>query len=175
MKAISSRKLWGNRGADPALTRLCKDLKTEAPLTLYRTDSLEPFFNADTPDGSDVGTIMLDAISTGNADDALRILNSGVTVKYNNHIGTSVSKTTNAITSHQIGISGRAVKWEISAPAGTEGAYLESLMFSGTPYEGEFLLQSGTTLKITGAEYKDGVFYLKAKAVQEQSVEPTIS
>ena len=59
------------------------------------------------------------------------------------------------------------VKWEINAPAETEGAYLESLMLSPWSHQGEFLVQAGSSLKITNATYSNGTWHLKADLIQE--------
>ena len=176
MQAIFIRKLHSSMETNPALTQLCRDLKTDTPLTLYRIDSLDPFWNTYTSDRMETfGSLMYNAKKTGDTETVLRMLNSGdVTVTFPNYMGTSVTKITNRFAGMGL-LAGNApaVRWEINAPAGTEGAYIESLMLSGASYEGEFLVQAGSSLRITEVSYSNGTWHLKADLVQRTDAQAT--
>ena len=136
-----------------------------ADITVQRVDDYSVMNNV-TIDGKPLGKIMEAAVKNGKIEDVLKILNddkSNIEVTYDNFIGTSMSKEKTFINHHDI-------KWEIDVPKGTKGAFLETAVTSNSIYdETEFLLQMGTTLKITGAEYKDGSWHIKAEVVRQNT------
>ena len=97
-------------------------------------------------------------------EEALKFLNgnNNSSVKFDNFIGTSLIKNY---------FNGDVV-WEINVPKGSKAAFIDCAVpkEERTYCEREFLLQMGTELKITNAEYKNGKLYLKATAVQKSEI-----
>ena len=136
-----------------------------ADITVRRVDDYSVMDNINIG-GKPLGQLMEEAAKNGKIDDVLKILNgdkSNIEVTFDNFIGTSMSKEETFVKHHDI-------KWEIDVPKGTKGAFLETAVTLNSIYdETEFLLQMGTTLKITGAEYKDGSWHIKAEVVRQNT------
>lgn len=134
---------------------------TPCEITVVRMDDYETVFKNIKIGDKSITELMDDP---NNIELILNTLNNPskpVGVKYNNFIGTSIGFNN---------VNGN-IKWDITVPKGSKGAYLDGFGAGGG--ELEFLLQAGTTLQIEKAEYKKGVFYIKAKAVQTKPTENT--
>ena len=102
--------------------------------------------------------------------EALDILNNGNSVlEYDNFVGTSFNKK-QWIEDFEQG-SNDIMLIEINVPKNSKGLFLDAAGRDSDGYmsfdhEAEFLLQTETKLKITGAEFKDGKLRLKADVIQ---------
>ena len=96
-------------------------------------------------------------------EEVLRLLNdknNPQSIKFDNVIGTSLGEP----------LFEGDIIFEIDVPKGTKGTYIDPIIpiEKEIQYdEREFLLQMGTRLEIQSAEFKDGKWYLKAIAKQD--------
>lgn len=114
---------------------------------------------------TNLAELMQEAIRTGNPQKVLEILNKGgVSVKYDNFVGTAVK---NKPELHE---GSAPIQWELTVPKGSKGAFLEQAVKNNIQDEMEFLLQTGTKFKIISAEFKDGIWFIKAEVDQTPDI-----
>jgi len=150
-----------------ALKKFLDTQSTPETINVTRTEGVEVLNNIKIGDKS-IAEIMNEIGVDGNPDELLELLNNGETiVTYDNFVGTSL--LTREQRFPDAGKNGNndnvALFWDITVPKGSKGAFIENLTSENIMSEMEFLLQAGSQLKITGAEFKDGVWYLKGELV----------
>ena len=138
---------------------------TKKQITVHRLDSYSIMEQVEIK-GQKLSAIMQDAVKNNNVEEVLAILNeSNIDVNYKNFISTT--------TNPDFEWYGANIKWEVNVPKGSKGAQLKALVEEQIPSEKEFLLQAGSTFKIKSAEFKDGIWHIKADLVQKPKPETT--
>ncbi len=104
-------------------------------------------------EGKSLDQWLQEANQTGDYTELLEKLNSGnLSYKYERVAGTSIADA---------GYNG-VFKWNIKAPAGTEGFFTDALYNTYGLSEWELLLNKGTTLNINSAYVQDGQLFINA-------------
>lgn len=136
---------------------------TAKQITVTRLDSYSIMEQIEI-NGQKLSAIMQNAVKNNNVEEVLAILNeSDIDVNYKNFISTT--------TNPDFEWYGATIQWEVNVPKGSKGAQLKALVEEQIPSEKEFLLQAGSTFKIKHAEFKDGIWHIKADLVQETKSE----
>ena len=150
-----------------ALKRFLDTQSTPETINVTRTEGVDVMNSIKIGDKT-IAELMNEIGSDGDPKELLKILNNGETVvTYDNFVGTSLLTKEQRFpnSSKNINNGNVALFWDITVPKGAKGAFIENLTSENIMSEMEFLLQAGSQLKITGAEFKDGVWHLKGELV----------